>query len=99
MLVIQFITVYFYLPETRGATLEEINRTMGGQEAVDSFKSKALELDNFQSSSIMRTSIDKGPDYGVTHLEDHSGEKGNDGDGGNIRRRQLSADLCLRDEV
>lgn len=42
-LVIQFITVYFFFIETRGATLEEISKTFDGAEAVDEFKAKAQD--------------------------------------------------------
>jgi hypothetical protein len=42
-LLIQFVTVYFFFIETRGATLEEISKTFDGAEAVDEFKAKANE--------------------------------------------------------
>ena len=40
-LVIQLIVVYFFFIETRGATLEEINRTFDGADAVEEVKQKA----------------------------------------------------------
>ena len=40
-LVIQFVVVYFYFIETRGATLEEISKTFDGVDAVEEFKAKA----------------------------------------------------------
>lgn len=43
-LIIQFITVYFFFIETRGATLEEISKTFDGAHAVDEFKAKAGEV-------------------------------------------------------
>jgi len=44
-LVIQLITVFFCFPETRGATLEEINQTVDGSEAVEEIKVKAHEIE------------------------------------------------------
>lgn len=38
-LIIQLITVYFFFIETRGATLEEINRTFDGADAVEEISS------------------------------------------------------------
>ncbi len=37
-IIIQVITVYFFFIETRGATLEEINRTFDGADAVEQFQ-------------------------------------------------------------
>lgn len=42
-LLIQLVTVYFFFIETRGATLEEINRTFDGADAVEEIKAKANE--------------------------------------------------------
>jgi hypothetical protein len=35
-----------FFPETRGATLEEISRTLDGADAVEEIKHKAAEIDN-----------------------------------------------------
>lgn len=43
-LIIQFVTVYFFFIETRGATLEEISKTFDGADAVEDFKAKASEV-------------------------------------------------------
>lgn len=43
-LIIQFVTVYFFFIETRGATLEEISKTFDGVDAVEDFKAKANEV-------------------------------------------------------
>ena len=42
-MIIQFVTVYFFFIETRGATLEEISKTFDGADAVEDFKAKANE--------------------------------------------------------
>jgi len=47
-LVIQLVTVFFYFPETKGATLEEINQTVDGSEAVEEIKVKAHEIEDNQ---------------------------------------------------
>jgi hypothetical protein len=39
-LLIQFVVVYFFFIETRGATLEEINKTFDGAMAVEEFKAE-----------------------------------------------------------
>jgi hypothetical protein len=39
-LLIQFVVVYFFFIETRGATLEEINKTFDGAMAVEDFKAE-----------------------------------------------------------
>lgn len=44
-LLIQLVVVYFFFIETRGATLEEINKTFDGADAVEEIKQKALEVD------------------------------------------------------
>jgi hypothetical protein len=47
-LIIQFVTVFFAFPETKGATLEEINQTVDGSEAVEEIKVKAHEIEDNQ---------------------------------------------------
>jgi hypothetical protein len=47
-LIIQFVTVFFSFPETKGATLEEINQTVDGSEAVEEIKVKAHEIEDNQ---------------------------------------------------
>jgi hypothetical protein len=47
-LVIQLVTVFFCFPETKGATLEEINQTVDGSEAVEEIKVKAHEIEDNQ---------------------------------------------------
>ena len=91
MLVIQLITVYFFFPETRGATLEEMNQTFGGSEAVEAMKTKGHELDAFTSSSHQENVDGKeGADFGVTHLTEYA--KG-DSNAEQLRLRRPSADV------
>ncbi|KAI4718679.1 general substrate transporter [Aureobasidium sp. EXF-10727] len=71
-LVIQLVTVFFCFPETRGATLEEINQTFDGVEAVEEVKNKAQEMEGVVDLRDMGTVGGKEGASGVevTHVED-----------------------------
>ena len=43
-LIIQLVTVYFFFIETRGATLEEIEKTFDGVDAVEEIKNRATSV-------------------------------------------------------
>ncbi|KIW86259.1 hypothetical protein Z517_01654 [Fonsecaea pedrosoi CBS 271.37] len=72
-LIIQLVTVYFFFIETRGATLEEINRTFDGADAVEEIKQKATEAIGVEDITEIGASR-KGGDHGfgveVTHVDE-----------------------------
>jgi len=73
MLVLQLVTVYFFFIETRGATLEEINKTFDGADAVEEIKHKAVEKEGIHD--IREFSVtSKGGDvaHPVTHVDEVS---------------------------
>jgi hypothetical protein len=70
-LVIQLVTVFFCFPETRGATLEEINQTVDGSEAVEEIKVKAHEIeDNHEIRQRHGHVKDNGVEENTVHIED-----------------------------
>jgi hypothetical protein len=72
-LIIQLVTVYFFFIETKGATLEEINKTFDGADAVEEFKQRTVETEGVQD--IRQFSVSGKPDMeNVTHVEEVSQE-------------------------
>lgn len=72
-LVIQLITVFFCFPETKGATLEEINQTVDGSEAVEEIKVKAHEIEDNQDLRQRHGYVkDNGIEENTVHVEDIS---------------------------
>ena len=73
-LVIQLITVYFFFIETRGATLEEINKTFDGADAVEEIKVKANEAlginDITEIGGFRKSAEDDGVGVEVTHVDE-----------------------------
>jgi len=81
LLIIQFITVYFFFIETRGATLEEIGKTFDGADAVEELKAKTVDqegITDIRDEGLYRRggSLAKGEEAGegVTHVSDISHE-------------------------
>lgn len=72
-LIIQLVTVYFFFIETRGATLEEINRTFDGADAVEEIKQKANQavgVDDITDIGNLRKGEDDGVGAQVTHVDE-----------------------------
>ena len=73
-LLIQFVTVYFFFIETRGATLEEINKTFDGADAVEEIKGQGNEAvginDITEIGELRKRSVDDGLAGDVTHVDE-----------------------------
>lgn len=73
-LLIQFVVVYFFFIETRGATLEEISKTFDGAEAVQEFQDKANQavgVDDVTQIGDGRKARSSGVEIGeVSHVDE-----------------------------
>lgn len=79
-LLIQLVTVYFFFIETRGATLEEINKTFDGAEAVEEIKQIGTDTVGVsdltdvgigqRGGSIARKGGDDGVGVEVAHVDE-----------------------------
>jgi len=69
-LIIQLVTVFFAFPETKGATLEEINQTVDGADAVEEIKVKAHEIEDNQELRQRHGLVkDNGVEENTVHVE------------------------------
>ena len=70
-LIIQLVTVYFFFIETRGATLEEINRTFDGADAVEEVKHQAAQMEGVKDiRDIAAEGRDEETKGGITHVNE-----------------------------
>lgn len=73
-IIIQVITVYFFFPETRGSTLEEINRTLDGAEAVEEFQHNIADKEGIEDIRY-RHNAGKGGDGPAVERTEELNEK------------------------
>jgi hypothetical protein len=69
-IIIQVVIVYFFFIETRGSTLEEINRTFDGAEAVEQFQHNIAEKEGIEDIRYRHNAGKGGDEPAVTRTEE-----------------------------